>query len=73
MERIFEQSTFEFDPMGTAGFYAIAYNWNGETIISYRGTNFDPGGSVEDFLDSPLLKDAWNGWTLALGFNASQP
>lgn len=21
------------------GFYAIAYNWNGETIISYRGTN----------------------------------
>lgn len=23
-----------------AGFYAIAYNWNGETIISYRGTNF---------------------------------
>lgn len=20
-------------------FYAIAYNWNGETIISYRGTN----------------------------------
>ena len=23
-----------------AGFYAIAYNWNGETIISFRGTNF---------------------------------
>lgn len=22
-----------------AGFYAIAYNWNGETIISYRGTD----------------------------------
>lgn len=23
-----------------AGFYAIAYDWNGETVISYRGTNF---------------------------------
>ncbi|MEL6877693.1 MAG: hypothetical protein AAGL68_06300 [Pseudomonadota bacterium] len=23
-----------------AGFYAIAYEWQGETIISYRGTNF---------------------------------
>lgn len=22
-----------------AGFYAIAYNWNGEKIISYRGTD----------------------------------
>lgn len=23
-----------------AGFYAIAYDWKGETVISYRGTNF---------------------------------
>ncbi len=23
-----------------AGFYAIAYNWNSETIISLSGTNF---------------------------------
>ena len=23
-----------------AGFYAIAYQWNNETVISYRGTNF---------------------------------
>jgi hypothetical protein len=23
-----------------AGFYAIAYEWNNETVISYRGTNF---------------------------------
>ena len=22
-----------------AGFYAIAYAWNGETVISFRGTN----------------------------------
>ena len=30
------------DPEGAAqaaGFYAIAYQWNGETVISYRGTN----------------------------------
>ena len=24
------------------GFYAIAYEWNGETIISYRGTDQQP-------------------------------
>ncbi|MCL4673892.1 MAG: hypothetical protein KJZ64_13395 [Sphingomonadaceae bacterium] len=23
-----------------AGFYAIAYDWNGERVISFRGTNF---------------------------------
>jgi hypothetical protein len=29
-------------PQGSlaVGFYAIAYDWNGETVISYRGTNF---------------------------------
>jgi hypothetical protein len=26
-----------------AGFYASAYQWGGETIISYRGTDFDVG------------------------------
>ena len=26
------------DQAQAAGFYAIAYQWNGETIISYRGT-----------------------------------
>lgn len=25
-----------------AGFYAIAYDWNGERVISFRGTNFAP-------------------------------
>ena len=28
------------DEAQAAGFYAIAYDWNGETVISYRGTNF---------------------------------
>ena len=26
------------DPAQAASFYAIAYTWNGQTIISYRGT-----------------------------------
>ncbi|MGD9851516.1 MAG: Mbeg1-like protein [Nitrospirales bacterium] len=33
------------DPEGVAqaaGFYAVAYQWNGETIISYRGTDAKP-------------------------------
>ncbi len=31
-----------------AGFAAVAYEWNGETIISYRGTNFPGGIEVAD-------------------------
>ena len=27
----------ENDPEVAAGFYAVAYDWNGETVISYRG------------------------------------
>ena len=50
-----------------ASFYATAYNWHGETIISYRGTRFDgrAGPDEQDFLQ---------GWTLSAGFdNAKQP
>lgn len=36
-----------------AGFYALAYNWNGETVISYRGTAESEGSG----------SDKWNGWT----------
>ena len=39
----------------SAGFYAVAYQWNGETIISYRGT------STESELE--FLKDA-KAWAL---------
>ena len=39
--RISRQSDVEVGTPGvSAGFYAIAYEWNGETIISFRGTNF---------------------------------
>lgn len=37
-----------------AGFYAIAYEWDGKTVISYRGT----GG----------LDDVYKGWTTGLGW-----
>ena len=43
-----------------AGFFASAYTYNGETIISYRGT------------DGNTITDALNGYGVALGY-ADQP
>ena len=43
-----------------AGFFAASYDWNGETIISYRGT------------DGNTVTDALNGYGIALGY-AGQP
>lgn len=45
-----------------SGFYAVAYNLNGQTVISYRGTD-----NTEIF-DS--ASDLWNGWTLGGGYGA---
>ena len=49
----------------TSGFYGVAYQWNGVTVISFRGTdNYNP-------LDP--ANDLWNGWTVGAGFpSASQ-
>ncbi|MFC6488548.1 hypothetical protein [Nitratireductor sp. GCM10026969] len=49
-------------PLGShdAGFYAVAYEWNGQTIISYRGTDTDDLAAT--------ASDAWNGWRLGAGF-----
>ncbi|QYU68928.1 hypothetical protein J4558_01960 [Leptolyngbya sp. 15MV] len=67
--RVLDREAFSVDETQyavwqAAGFYAIAYEWNGETVISYRGT------------DNPSLwpnSDIWNGWTLGGGFaDASQ-
>lgn len=59
-----------------AGFYATAYSWQGSAktshiTISYRGTNPDLNLSwnLQQVLDSPGIKDAWNGWRLAGGYN----
>lgn len=53
----------EQDGWQAAGFYAIAYDWNGQTIISYRGTD-EP---------SPFLpaSDIWT--RLSLGAASSPP
>lgn len=37
------------------GFYAIAYDWNGQTVISYRGTDPSDGANA--------VKDIINGWS----------
>ena len=55
------------DPGVAAGFYAIAYNWDGRTVIAYRGTNFEINWSINDFLESPVVRDAWNGWLFGGG------
>jgi hypothetical protein len=47
-----------------AGFYAASYTFNGETVISYRGTdNYNPFASGNDIV---------NGWISALGATTSQ-
>ncbi len=47
-------------PDVAASFYAAAYNWNGQTVISYRGTD-----------DLSLSADPLNGWTLGAGFSSA--
>ncbi len=49
----------------SAGFYAVAYNTQDGTFISYRGTDATPAGDLND--------DAHHGWTLGGGnFFATQ-
>ncbi|KEO89085.1 hypothetical protein EH31_13685 [Erythrobacter longus] len=56
------------DTAEDAGFYAIAYDWNGETVISYRGTNFpnDPfNPTAEEY--NAIVADFLGGWSLFTG------
>ena len=43
-----------------ASFFAQAYTWNGQTVISYRGTDQPTAGNG-------LGGDIWNGYGLATG------
>ena len=43
-----------------AGFYAISYTWNGQTVISYRGTDDVLGLGAG-------VGDVWNGWITGTG------
>ncbi|MCO6185441.1 hypothetical protein [Rhizobium sp. L1K21] len=47
-----------------AGFYAVAYAWNGQTIISYRGTD-------NPTLELSRTNDILSGWTTGAGYMGS--
>ncbi len=54
-----------------AGFYAVAYQWNGETVISYRGTdNLIDWTNLNPWSDTPG-GDIWNSYLTGLGSSAS--
>jgi len=62
--------TFEADA-AAAGFYAVAYQWNGETVISYRGTdNLIDWTNLNPWSDTPG-GDLWNSYLTGLGFTAN--
>jgi hypothetical protein len=52
-----------------AGFYAIAYDWNGETVISYRGTNFPSTWTLSQIAE--LSNDVLGGWSMFSGIGSN--
>lgn len=48
-----------------AGFYGVAYSYKGETIISYRGTDYPR-------VDTTPARDIYHGWSLGAGITESQ-
>ena len=52
------------DAAQAVGFYAVAYSWNGQTVISFQGTD-NPS-----FLSS--TSDVWNGWLGGAGIMTPQ-
>jgi hypothetical protein len=48
------------------GFYAQSFQWNGKTIVAYRGTD---NLSLDPFaLDSQKsVSDVWSGWVVGAG------
>lgn len=64
------QSDVDPDTAGVnEGFYAIAYDWRGETIISYRGTNFFDFENPTEEGVREFQRDLWGGWNFFLGFD----
>ncbi len=56
-----------------ASFYAIAYNWEGETIISYRGSDYHDGWWEQfPFVNIPTSTDFWDGWSATAGWTSGQ-
>ncbi|WP_270934250.1 calcium-binding protein, partial [Falsiroseomonas oryzae] len=65
-----------FETWKSRGFYGIAYDTGGTSIgtsltLSYRGTNFN-FPSLWDFLNSPGVLDALNGWSVFFGDTEGQ-
>lgn len=61
---IIRQSDFTAGTQGyNSSFYALAYDYNGQTIVSYRGTD-DPIGTITS---SFFGSDIWDGWFLGGG------
>ena len=73
--RILDREAFGIDDnvyaaWQAADFYGVAYEWNGQTVISYRGTNFEFASAAE-FINSPLYNDVFGGWILGGGFSST--
>ncbi|NCT40258.1 MAG: hypothetical protein GW778_01155 [Alphaproteobacteria bacterium] len=49
------------------GFYALAYDYNGETIISYRGTDYPEEDGKVTVAGQEIYKDIYHGWSLGDG------
>lgn len=53
-----------------AGFYAIAYEFSGQTVLAFRGTdNYSLSGDYTP--NGPGGSDVWSGWTIAAGYAAA--
>jgi hypothetical protein len=62
-------SSLQNSPEVAAGFYAIAYNWNGETVISYRGCR----RSTPMSQPFPLASPAWAPDPTRVGSERAEP
>ncbi|MEZ5815416.1 MAG: hypothetical protein R3E13_11965 [Alphaproteobacteria bacterium] len=51
------------------GFYALAYDYDGQTIISYRGTDYPKEGQKTSL---GVPNDMFHGWSLGGGFVSSE-
>lgn len=53
-----------------AGFYAIAYEFSGQTVLAFRGTdNYSLSGDYTP--NGPGGSDVWSGWTITADYAAA--
>jgi hypothetical protein len=56
-------SEIDYSAWQAAGFYGVAYDWNGQTVISYRGT--------DEFSCLNGSNDIYSGWPLGAGHSGA--